>query len=395
VLHLAIAVFLAGALCASLAQSVEQLIAFRALQGVGAGGVVALVQVVLGDSFSARDRARYTGFVTAVYVAASAAGPVVAGLLADDYSWRWIFLLYVPFGAFAYAVTRRLLPGAGRRPGGGLDVAGAALLAGAVTCLLLLTSRNGASYEWSRVRSVELLAALVLLAAFVWRERRTPKPILPLSLFANSICTLSAVASFLIGVVMFASIFFLPLFFQLIGGIEPSRSGLLLVPLMAGMVVTTSVAGTRMAKSGRYKRYPVAGTATMAVAVCLLATVEHGTPFAVGFLYTLLLGLGMGAATQVLIIAAQNAAPAGQLGVVTSTITLFRLLGGAFGTAMFGAVLAAKAGSVPTTAAVESAMHVAYLLSLPVALAALAVTCLIEERPLGEVPRAAAPALSD
>ena len=415
----AIAIFLVGSVLSGVAQDMLQLIVFRGVQGVGAGGLMAMSMAIIGDIVSPRERGRYTGYMGAVFAVASVAGPLLGGFFVDELSWRWVFYINVPLGIVALVVTSSVLKLPFHRQNHRIDFLGAALLVAAVTALLLVSVWGGNEYEWSSPQILGLAAAgAALTALFLLQERRAAEPILPLRLFGDSIFTVSSAVSFVMGAAMFGGIVFLPLFLQVVTGASATRSGLLMLPLMAGILVTSIGSGRIIAATGRYKRWPVMGMAVAAVGMYLLSTMDTSTGRLESSLYMLILGLGLGAVMQNLVLAVQNAAGYRDLGVVTSAVNFFRSLGGAFGVAIFGAVLSARLsdelpGLLPAGAAegvdptalanspeqiralpgpladavveaVARSVHTVFLVAVPVILLGFALIWLLREIPLRE-----------
>lgn len=345
VFQFAIVVFLIGSMLAGLAQSMTHLVVFRAIQGLGAGGLMVMALTIIGDILSPRERGRYQGYFGAVFAISSVAGPLVGGFFTDHLTWRWVFYINLPIGIIALIVTTSALNLPFVRQPHKVDYPGAALLVGAVSALLLVTVLGGSEYPWGSSRIVSLSAvAVVLTVLFLWRETRAAEPILPLRLFRNATYSLTGAAGFILGLAMFGGIVFLPLFLQVVTGASATNSGLLILPLMVGIIGASVSSGRLISKTGRYKRYPVAGMALTVIALLLMSTMDASTSRPLSSLYMVLLGAGVGMVMQVLVIAVQNAVDHRDLGVATSTNAFFRSLGGAFGTAIFGAILTARLG---------------------------------------------------
>jgi len=342
----ALVVFLVGSALAGMARSLDQLIAFRALQGLGGGGLMALTTAVVADMVPPRQRGRYVGYIGGVLALATVAGPLLGGFFVDHLTWRWIFYVNLPVGVAAFAVIGAVLHLPARERGGRMDWPGAALLVTAVTCAVLVASWGGAEAPWGSPRILGLAAAAALaLAGFVLVERRTREPLLPLDLFTNPVVAITSAVGCLAGVVLFGSIVFLPLFLQVAKGMSATNSGLLVLPLMLGVLVASIASGRLVTRSGRYKLFPIVGTALMAVAFWLLSLLRVGTPAPLIIGEMVLLGVGIGPLMQVLILASQNAVAQRHLGLVTSLAQFFRELGGTFGVALFGAIFSVRLGA--------------------------------------------------
>jgi EmrB/QacA subfamily drug resistance transporter len=341
--QIAIVIFLIGSAMCGLAQNMTQLIAFRALQGVGAGGLFGLSLSIIGDVVSPRERGRYQGYIGAVFGFASVVGPLLGGFLTQNLSWRWIFYVNLPVGAAALVVIALFLHLPVRRVEHSVDYLGAALIVAAVTSLLLVTVWGGITYPWRSPTIIGLsVAAVVMLIAFVWQEQRSAEPILPPRLFRVRTFSISTGLGLLVGLVLFGAIVFLPQYLQIVKGASPTESGLEIVPLMLGLVVTSIVTGRLITRTGRYKIYPVLGTAVLTFAFWLFTHIQVDTSWQMLSLWMLALGVGVGGTMQVIVIAVQNAVEYRDLGTATSASMFFRTLGGAFGTAIFGSILTSR-----------------------------------------------------
>ena len=345
VLQTAIVIFLAGSALCGTSGDMTQLIAFRAMQGLGAGGLMVTTIAVVGDIIPPRERGRYQGYFGAVFGISTVVGPLLGGFLVDNLSWRWIFYVNLPIGVVAFAVIGAVFHSRSERVRHRVDYLGAAVLAGSLSSIVLFTSLGGTTYPWGSAPIVAMIAAgVVLLAVFPLVERRAAEPILPLELFRNRIFDVTGAVGFIVGLALFGSVTFLPLYLQVVKGHTPTGSGLLLTPMMVGVLVTSIASGNAISRFGRYKPFPIAGTAVMTVAVYLLSRLGVATPAWLAALYMLILGLGLGMVMQVLVLAVQNAVDYRMLGVATSGSTLFRQIGGSIGVSVFGAIFSNELG---------------------------------------------------
>lgn len=336
----AIGAFLLGSLLAGMSQDMTQLIVTRAIQGIGAGGLMTLAFTIISDVVSPRERGRYQGLFGAVFGLSSVAGPLAGGYFAET-NWRWIFYINVPLAIVAMVIcwfVMRLIPF--QRRDHAIDWLGATLLVAGVSAILLGLSWGGGEYAWSSPTIIGLfVAGAVLSLLFLAQESRVAEPILPLKLFRERTVALANAAGFVLGLVMFGSIIFIPLYLQIVKGASPTASGLLMLPMMAGIIVTSVVAGRAMTRYGRYKWFPVAGAVSLVAGGLLFTQLEVDTSLWLAFLMMVIIGVGLGLSMQSLVLAVQNAIPLRDLGAGTSAVTFFRSLGGSFGVAILGAVL--------------------------------------------------------
>jgi len=418
ILQVAIVLFLIGSALCGIAQNMPELIAFRALQGLGGGGLMVTTIATVGDLVPPRERGRYQGYFGGVFGVATVIGPLIGGFFVDHLSWRWIFYINLPIGGVALAVIAVAFRSRADRLRHTIDYLGAALLAGGLSSVVLFTSLGGTTYDWGSTQLIVLGAlGVVLLVLFVLVEMRAAEPILPMTLFKNRTFSVTSAIGFIIGVALFGSITYLPLYLQIVKGYSATASGLLLTPMMAGVLITSITSGNIISKTGRYRPFPIVGTAVAAVAILLLSRLAVTTPIWLAALYTLVLGLGLGMVMQVLVLATQNAVPYEQLGVATSGSTLFRQIGGSIGVSIFGAIFAnrlageladrlppgvhAPAAANPTLVhqlpeavkqpfleAFTAALHPVFLAAAGFAVGAFLLTWLLREVPL----RATAPA---
>lgn len=363
VLQSAIVVFLVGSVLCGLSRTMTQLIVFRAVQGIGGGGLNVTTQAVVGDVVPPRERGRYQGIFGAVFGLASIAGPLLGGYFTTHLSWRWIFYVNLPLGVVALGVLAATLPAQLRRVRRAIDYTGAALLAVVLGGLTLVADLGGTAFAWSSPVVIGLVVATVgALAAFVVAERRAAEPILPLPLFRQRTVVVSTTAGLIVGFALFGSVTYFPLFLQVVKGVSPTASGMQMLPMMAGMLTTSIVSGQLISRTGRYKIFPVVGTAVMTTGLFLLSRLSATSTTTTASILVLLLGIGLGMVMQVLVIAVQNAVDYRDLGVATSAATLFRLIGGSLGTAVLGAIFASRltvnlARLLPADAGAGAAAH--------------------------------------
>lgn len=336
----AIIIFLIGSALCGLSQNMTQLIFFRGLQGIGAGGLMTLVLAIVGDVIPPRQRGRYQGYFGGVFAIASVIGPLLGGLFTDHLSWRWVFYVNLPVGIVALSAIAARLHLPVKRTPHRIDYAGAALLAVSVVSLLLATVWGGVDYPWGSTQIIGLFAtSFVSTLLFIWRETKAAEPILPLRLFKNEIFSVSVILSLLVGVVMFGAIIFLPEYQQLVRGDSATKSGLMLLPLVSGVMAGSLTSGRLISKLGRYRIFPIIGSLLLIASFWLFSHIAVATNRVVLGVWMAVLGLGVGLVMPVLTLAVQNGVERKDLGTATSSVTFFRSIGASLGTAFFGAIL--------------------------------------------------------
>ncbi|MET9736290.1 MDR family MFS transporter [Streptomyces sp. NPDC006458] len=411
-----IVIFLVGSALSGMAQDMGQLIGFRALQGLGAGGLMVGVMAIIGDLVPPRERGKYQGLIAGVMALAMIGGPLVGGTITDHWGWRWAFYINLPLGVVALAAVGTVLHLPRKAAKARIDYIGAALLTVGITSIVLVTTWGGTEYAWTSARIMELTGiGVTSLVGFLFWEKRAAEPIVPLHIFRSGNFTLMSVIGFLTGFVMFGAVLFLPLYQQSVQGASATNSGLLLLPMLGAMLVVSMIAGRVTTSTGRYKVFPIAGSALMVTGLYLLSLMDTETSRLTSGLYMAVLGAGMGFLMQITMLVAQNSVELKDMGVASSSTTLFRTLGSSFGVAIMGAlfnhrvqdVMAERAGALgskmteqsaqldaaslaklPDAAreayqhAVSSGTHGAFLLGSAVAVIALVASVFVKEVPL-------------
>ncbi len=336
----AILIFLAGSVLCGLSQNLPQLIAFRAIQGIGGGGLMAIALSIIGDIIPPRERGRYQGYFGAVFGVSSVAGPLLGGWFTDGPGWRWIFYINLPVGIAALVITSLALKLPVVRREHTIDYLGAATIVGGVSALLLYLDWAGKEFGWFAPGPLALLvAAITLTIMFVIVERRAIEPIIPLRLFQNPVFAVGNIYGFLAGIAMFGAIIFLPFYLQTVMGMSPTESGLAMLPAVLGILTSSIVSGRLITRTGRYKIFPILGAAILTIALLMMSRLRVDTPYWELALYQIAFGVGLGMTMQTIVTAVQNAVDFRDLGTATSATTFFRQMGGTIGAAVFGAIL--------------------------------------------------------
>jgi EmrB/QacA subfamily drug resistance transporter len=375
-LRVAIGLFLVGSALCGLSQSMTELIAFRAVQGLGGGGLIVTTMAAVGDIIAPRDRGKYQGLFGGVFGVSTVIGPLLGGFFVDSLSWRWIFYVNLPLGLLALVVIGIAFPAHTKHVHHRIDYLGAVVLAAGLSAIVLFTSLGGTSYAWGSSFIIALIiVSAVMLVLFPFVEARAAEPILPLALFRNRTFVVTSAVGFIIGLALFGAVTFLPLYLQVVKGHSPTVSGLLITPMMAGLLVTSILSGNLISRYGHYRPFPIAGTAIMAVGLFLLSSIGVSTPTVTTAAFMVVLGLGLGMVMQVLVLAVQNSVDYQYLGVATSGSTLFRQIGGSIGVSVFGAIFSTNLASelatrVPRSAHVPTAANPAIVRHLPAAIRA-------------------------
>ncbi|MER7203229.1 MDR family MFS transporter [Streptomyces sp. CB01635] len=421
-----IVIFLIGSGLSGMAQDMNQLIAFRAIQGLGAGGLMVGVMAIIGDLIPPRERGKYQGMMAGVMALAMIGGPLVGGAITDNWGWRWSFYINLPLGLVALAMVTAVLHLPKKRSKGKIDYLGAALLTVGITSIVLVTTWGGSQYAWGSAVIMELAAiGVAALVGFLFVQTKAAEPIMPLHIFRSRNFTVMSLIGFITGFVMFGAVLFLPLYQQTVQGANATNSGLLLLPMLLSMMVVSLVAGRVTTNTGKYKVFPLVGSVLMVAGLFLLAQMDTETTRLTSGLYMAVLGAGMGCLMQITMLVAQNSVEMKDMGVASSSTTLFRTLGSSFGVAIMGAlfnnrvqdVMAERAGatggkvaehSTQLTAeglaklpdvvrdaylhAVSAGTHSAFLLGSVIAVLALIAAVFVKEVPLrGAGPAKEAP----
>jgi len=343
-IQLALGLFVLGSALAGFSQNPEMLITFRVVQGLGAGGLTALSQIIMADIISPRDRGRYMGLFGAIMAVGTIGGPLIGGLLTDSIGWRWNFFVGVPVAILAIILLQLTLR-LPKRPKGKvkIDYLGAVLIAGGVSLLLIWVSMAGTQFEWWSWTTAWMVGASVLmLVAAVITELLVKEPIIPLSLFKNRTFTLAVIASISVGVAMFGTSVFLSQYMQLARGATPTESGLLTLPMIGGLLISSMVVGNLISRFGKWKPYMIVGSIMLTIGLYLMSTIEYDTNYVIVSIYMFILGAGVGMVMQNLVLIVQNTVDPSQLGVASSSVAFFRSLGGTVGVSVMGSVLGSK-----------------------------------------------------
>lgn len=342
--QLAIVIFVVATAAAGFSQNPEMLIAFRAVQGLGAGGLAALSQVLMADIISPRERGRYMGLFGAVMAVATVGGPLLGGLITDAWGWRWNFYVALPFAIAALVIVQRTLTlPAHQKKKTSIDYTGIVLLSAAVSLMLIWVTLAGSSFDWWSAQTLWMVGgAVVATILFIVVELRSKEPLVPLSLFRNPTFTLAVIASISTGIAMFGASVYLSQYMQLARGASPTEAGLMTIPMIAGLLVCSIVGGALITRWGRWKPFLVVGAALLTAGAYLLSTIHYDTNFALVSLYMFLLGAGVGMTMQNLVLVVQNTSRPTEIGVASSGVTFFRSLGGTIGVAVMGAALASR-----------------------------------------------------
>ncbi|HEX4061638.1 MAG TPA: MDR family MFS transporter [Streptosporangiaceae bacterium] len=387
IFQFSIAVFLAGSVLAGLSGSMGLLIGFRALQGIGGGGLNSLVQAIMGDLVPARQRSKYQALTGMVATLALIGGPLLGGAFSQDLSWRWIFYINLPIGVAAFAaVGAKLHLPRPTAPCGGIDYAGGLLAAVFTGAVMIFTTWGGNQYPWTSPAVLALITvSAVCLPAYLLVERRASQPITPLRLFRSSVFNLASVQFFIATLALFVALLYVPLFLQTVQHKSAFTAGLYVIPLLVGLVAAAIISGPIITKTGRYKVYPVIGAVLTGAAMYALSRAGASTSTLELIIPLAIAGVGIGFFVQVSLLAGQNAAEYKDLGAATGTLNFFKSIGGALGAALFGAILNASLGhGIPATATAVHAFQTVFFWTVPFMAAALVAALAMKEKPLSE-----------
>ena len=416
VFQAAVVFFLLGSVLCGLSGSMTMLVASRALQGIGGGAIIVTAMAVIGEVIPLRERGRYQGALGAVFGVTTVIGPLLGGFFTDHLTWRWAFWINIPVAIVVLLVAVTAIPSLAKAARPVIDYAGIVSVGLGASGLTLATSWGGGEYAWTSPVIIGLfVASAAALAVFVWVETRAAEPILPIRLFASPVFTVCCILGFIVGFAMLGALTFLPTFMQFVDGVSATTSGLRTLPMVAGMLITSIGSGNIVGRTGRYKVFPVAGTAIMAVAFLLLSGMDAATPTWQQSVFLFALGSGIGLCMQVLVLIVQNTASFSDLGVATSGVTFFRTIGSSFGAAIFGSLFAnflagrigpalAASGAPPRAAESPQALHAlspemaapivdayadslgsVFLCAVPVAIIGFVVSLFLREVPLREM----------
>ena len=427
---MSVVVFLIGSFFCGFANSMTWLIAWRAVQGLGAGGLMVTASALIADVIPLRERGRYQGALGSVFGVVTVIGPLLGGLFVDHQSWRWAFYVNIPVGVVVLIVAVAAIPSVRTALKPKIDYLGIILVALGASGLTLVTSWGGTTYPWLSTTIIGLaVASVIALVLFVLVERRAAEPVLPMRLFGNPVFAVAGPMSFIVGFAMLGGITFLPTYLQYVKGVSATASGLRMLPMVLGLLIAAISSGNVISRTGRYRAFPIAGSVGMTVGLYLLSRLDENTGFWLGSLYMFVLGVGVGLTMQVLLIAVQNTVEYSDLGVATSGVTFLRTIGSSFGVAVFGSVYASRLGHnlaaaliahplptgvdprvtqspealhklpsvyvAPIVHAYAQSLHVVFLAGVPVALAALVLSFLLKEVPLRGTARAQAADMGD
>ncbi|UIJ64185.1 DHA2 family efflux MFS transporter permease subunit [Amycolatopsis acidiphila] len=383
--------FLVGSFFSGWADSMVWLIAFRAVQGLGGGGLMVTSSAVIADVVPLRERGKYQGAIGAMFGVATVAGPLLGGLFVDQLSWRWAFYVNIPLGVVVVLIAAAALPAVKSTTRPRIDYLGILLIALAATGLTLVTSWGGTEYPWTSPTIIGMaVGSIVLLVLFVLVELRAEEPMLPMRLFRGRVFTVASVLSFVVGFAMLGGITYLPTYLQRVQGASATESGLRMLPLVVGLLITAMLSGNVISRTGRYKIFPVVGSLIMTAGLFLMSTLDVGTSFWVTSGYMIVLGLGLGCCMQVPTIVVQNTSDYEDLGVATSGVSFLRTLGSSFGVAVFGTIFTSRLPVVPTVPSYVDAIHTMFLLAAPIGILSFVVALFLKEIPLRDATKAVA-----